>query len=211
MVKLVLIGGGGFAKEVHAIAEAAGDTVVGYASPAQTALKLRYLGCVEMLPYLRSEFDAVILAFGAINRKTVLARAATVAALEALGLPFASAISPHAIIAPGVRIGAGSVVAPLVIVSVDATIGDHCVLNGAAQLGHDAVLEPNVSLAPLAFVAGTARVATNSLIGPHTTVLEGRNVGREVIVGAGATVLRDVADGATIAPARYKVIGGVKP
>jgi acetyltransferase EpsM len=210
MAKLVLIGGGGFAKEVHAIAEEAGDTVVGYAAPEQTALKLRYLGCAETLPYVRSEFDAVILAFGAVNRKTILARAATVATLEALSLPFATAVSPRAIIAPGVKVGVGSVIAPMVIVAVDATIGDHCVLNGAAQLGHDAVLDSNVTLAPLAFIAGTARVASNALIGPHTTVLEGRKVGREVIVGAGATVLRDVADGATIAPTRYKVISGVK-
>ena len=208
MKRFVLIGGGGFAKEVAELVVLNGGQVVGYVGNSEGVLNKPYWGDMEHLSSIADRFDAVAVAFGAVDRKSALSRAKAVAWLAAQGLETPSIISPHAIRASGVIIDDGAIVAHGVVMSVDAHIGAFAILNSSAIIGHDAVIGSNTTVAPGAFVGGQAQIGQNSLLGPGTLILEGRKVGHSVVVGVGATVVRDVPDGATVMPLRARVLKG---
>jgi acetyltransferase EpsM len=205
MTKLVLIGGGGFAKEVQEVAELCGHELVGYAADLPGILNLPYLGAVSTLADQRDKFDAVIMAFGAVDRRSLARRAEVIGELAAMGLIFQSVISPHAIQSKGVTVGDGCFVAHGVVISVDASIGDHVILNSSAIIGHDADVGDRSIIAPGAFLGGAVTVGVDCLIGPGAQILERRRIGDQAIVSVGSTVLRHVAEGATVAPIKSQV------
>jgi acetyltransferase EpsM len=205
MSRILLIGGGGFAKEVHELADLAGHEVVGYVADASGVVDLPYLGGIEALPELKSQFDHAVVAFGAVDRRSIKRRAEQIGRLEGQGLNFIALVSPHATISRGVVIEPGAIVAHGVVVSVDARIGAHAILNTSAVVGHDAIVGERTIVAPSAFLGGAASIGCDCLIGPGAMVLEGRSVGNQVIVSLGGLVLRNVAEGMTILPTRSEV------
>lgn len=202
MSRILLIGGGGFAKEVHEIADLGGHEVVGYVADAAGVVDLPHLGGVESISDLRSRFDHFVVAFGAVDRRSLARRAELIGRIDGLGLSSIALVSPHAIISRGAEIAPGAVVAHGVVVSVDAKIGAHAILNSSAVIGHDAIIGERAIVAPCAFVGGAAVIGGDSLLGPNSIVLEGRSVGSNVIVSLGSLVLRNVAEGMTILPTR---------
>ncbi|MBR0642195.1 PglD-related sugar-binding protein [Plastoroseomonas hellenica] len=210
MTRLLLIGGGGFAKEVAEIAELCGHDVVGYVASAPGLLDKPYLGLVEALVGARDRFDAVAVAFGIVDRKTAEARAGIIRWIEQQRLPSVPLVSPHATRSRGVRIEDGAIVAHGAILSVDCALGAFSIVNSGAIVGHDAVVGRNVTIAPAAFLGGGVSIGDDTLIGPGVMVLQSRKVGSRVIAGVGATVLRDVPDGTIVLPKASKVIGTKK-
>jgi sugar O-acyltransferase (sialic acid O-acetyltransferase NeuD family) len=206
MKKIVLIGGGGFAKEVCEIAQLCGHEVVAYVGTRQDLLARPYWGEREALAARCTEFDAVCIAFGAIDRKSAVLRAETVAWLRQQSFPSLPLVSPAARLAQGALVGDGSIVAHGAVLSVDCSLGEHCIVNSNAIVGHDAKTAANVTVAPGAFIGGNVNIGANTLVGPGAIILEHRIVGENTIVGMGATVARDVPPGATVMPLRSKVI-----
>jgi sugar O-acyltransferase (sialic acid O-acetyltransferase NeuD family) len=208
MTRLAFIGGGGFAKEVLEIAELNGHQVVGYVADSEGVLSRPYWGLKEALAERRSEFDSVCIAFGATDRKSVQSRQRLIEWAGENGYSCEPLISPHAVRSSGVEIGAGTIVAHGVVISVDASIGAFSILNSSAIIGHDAVIGDNVTIAPAAFIGGKTQVGHGTLVGPGAMVLQSLKVGSEVVVGTGASVLRSVPDGATVMPLRSKILKG---
>lgn len=208
MTRLAFIGGGGFAKEALEIAELNGHEVVGYVADAQGVLDRPYWGVPAELLSRRDEFDAVCIAFGAVDRKSLLSRAETARWLGENSLPGQSLVSPHATVSKGASIAEGAIVAHGVVISVDARIGPFVILNTSAIVGHDAVIGANTTIAPAAFIGGVALIGEDCLIGPGATILQNLSIGRRVVVGVGASVVRNVAPDATVWPLRSKVVSG---
>lgn len=208
MTRLAFIGGGGFAKEVLEIAELNGHNVVGYVGDAEGVLARPYWGPKEQLSERRSEFDAVCIAFGATDRKSLQARQRIIEWAGENGYGCEALISPHAVRSSGVEVGPGTIVAHGVVISVDARIGSFAILNTGAIIGHDAVVGDNVTIAPAAFLGGNTKIGSGTLVGPGVSVLQGLSVGSEVIVGTGASVLRSVPDGSTVMPLRSRTLKG---
>ena len=202
MSKLILVGGGGFAKEVHEIADLNNHEVIGYVAEAEGVVNLPYLGHVDNLSEVAADADYVVIAFGAVDRKSVERRAALIKSIEESGLEFLALVSPHATVARGAMIGKGAIVAHGVVISVDAKIGNHAILNTSAIIGHDAIIGDRVIIAPGAFIGGTTTIGEDSLVGPNANILQARTVGNNVIIGVGAGVVRDVESGMTVFPTR---------
>ena len=206
MKRILLIGGGGFAKEVDEVATLCGHEVIGYVGDADTALQRPHLGAIDDIPQLRDKYDAVFIAFGATDRKKTEKRGEVVARLAQMGIPSIPLVSPNAVVSRGALVEDGAFVAHGVVISVDAKIRSHAILNSSAIVGHDAEIGANTTIAPGAFIGGHAKVGGDSLIGPGALVLEGRKIGQSVIVGLGATVVRDVPPDSTVMPIRSRII-----
>jgi acetyltransferase EpsM len=206
MSKLVLIGGGGFAKEVAELAVLSGHDVVGYVADTPGILKSPYLGTPDQLQSLPVQFDAVVLAFGALNAQGLIQRRAMINKIYSMGLQTLALVSPHAVVSLGVKLGVGVVVAHGVVLSVDSSVGDYCILNSCAVIGHDAEIGSNVIVAPQAFVAGNCFIADNCLLGPGSVVLEGRTVEGYCVVGTRAVVHRNLKHHSTVMPSVTKVL-----
>jgi acetyltransferase EpsM len=208
MTRLAFIGGGGFAKEVLEIAELNGHQVVGYVADAEGVLGCPYWGRKEALAERRGEFEAVCIAFGATDRKSVQSRQRLIEWATENGYSCEPLISPHAVRSSGVTVGPGTIVAHGVVISVDACIGSFSILNSSAIIGHDAIIGDNVTIAPAAFIGGKTQVGSGTLVGPGAMVLQSLRVGSQVIVGTGASVVRSVPDGATVMPLRSRTLKG---
>ena len=107
-------------------------------------------------------------------------------------------IAPDAVIEPGCMICAGAVV------GTGARIGAHTILNTGCTVDHDCVVGPLCHVAPGANLAGTVTLGRGVFVGIGACVIQGRTLGDWATAGAGAAVIRDVPEGATVVgvPAR---------
>jgi len=199
--RIVVVGAGGQARVVIDAALSAGHHVLGVldrdADPGSLVLGCPVLGSDEDVPrvlasfaaQLSGPFDGVIIGIGDnATRERIAAR------LEAAvpGVRFGVVIHPRTIISPTARIGPGSVIHAGAIVGVQASVGRHCIVNTNASIDHDDVLDDFASVAPGATLGGTVRVGRGAAVCLGAKVIQGLSVGASSIVGAGATVVRDV-------------------
>lgn len=207
MKRLALVGGGGFAKEVAEVAELCGYRIAGCVDDAaEIRAPYPHWGGLGLLAQHRAEFDEVALAIGAVDRRSFETRARIVAMLEAESYVFASLISPAATLSKGVSIAPGVFAAHGVIVSVDASLGRHVILNSNAIVGHDATIGNQSIVAPGAFIGGDVTVGERVLVGPGAQIMQGLSVGDQSIVSVGTVVLRSLSAGATTVPQRDRVL-----
>jgi sugar O-acyltransferase (sialic acid O-acetyltransferase NeuD family) len=127
------------------------------------------------------------------------------------GFSLATAIHPHATIAAGVDIGAGSVVVAGAVINPGSSIGSSVIVNTCASVDHECVIEDGVHIGPGVNLGGNVKVGRGSWIGLGAKIKDGVTVGRGAIVGAGAVVLRDVPAESVVFGVPAKVQRKIKP
>ena len=210
MRRIVLIGGGGFAKEVAEIVELNKHCIVGCVDDA-SAIKVPYpfWGPLKLLKSYRTDFDAIALGIGAVDRSSMAIRARIVEWIRDLGFPTTSVVSPKAVVSRGVKIADSVFVGHGVVISVDANIEDFVILNSQVTVGHDACIGSLSVIAPGAFIGGMTSLGAQCLIGPGAQILQGLTVGHGSIVSVGSVVLRSLSPESTVVPLRPKIITGI--
>ena len=214
VMDLVIIGAGGFGREVLDVAremDLHGSTagrrvdVLGFIDDDPDLdrlgrIKAEHLGGVSTLP----EYAGASFVVG-VGDPVVRERLAAAAAASGL-TPAHRLLHPSASIGDDVKIGAGSIICAGVRVTTNVRIGTHVHLNLNATVGHDAVVEDYVTVNPLAAVSGDVLLRRGSMVGTTACVNQGLEVGTGAIVGAGAAVIRDVTAGRTVVgvPARER-------
>lgn len=213
--RLVIVGGGGFAREALDVVEALEDArpgsyeVVGVVddapSPAARGLLaergVQIVGTIAdwLADALPVAHDVYVVAIGSPGaRHDIAARA------DAAGRRATTLVHPSATIGSRTVLGAGTIVCAGAALSTNVVVGRHGHVNPNATIGHDAVLGDAVSVNPAATVSGAVRVGDASLLGAASVVLQGLTVGAGALVGAAACVTRDVDAGAVVmgVPAR---------
>ncbi|MBL8995923.1 MAG: acetyltransferase [Gemmatimonadetes bacterium] len=207
---LVILGWGGHARECGWIARQCADggprEVVAFAVDDGTEGRT-----VDGLPVLalgdaarRFPGARFISGLGSPNLRRSLAEQAL-----ALGMAPDTLIHPGALVAPDASVGEGSVLFPGTVVSCGVRIGAHVHVNTGSSVSHDCVLEAYATLSPGVMVGGNVHVGAGALLGIGASVAQGQvgaplRIGPWAVVGAGACVLRPVADASVVAgvPAR---------
>jgi UDP-N-acetylbacillosamine N-acetyltransferase len=148
------------------------------------------LGTRHDLAALRNQgISRFVMGFSHCRGRESCAELAIAAGLEPVTIVHPSAIvSPTAVLASGVFVNAGA------IVNGRATIAAHSIINTGAIVDHDCLIGLCAHLAPRATLAGTVRIGARAWIGLAACVLEGRSIGADSIVGAGAVVHRDLPE-----------------
>ncbi|MBF0153481.1 MAG: acetyltransferase [Magnetococcales bacterium] len=124
--------------------------------------------------------------------------------LQRQGYRFPSLVHPDAVVARGVRVGAGAQIMAGAVVQVGSVVGENAIVNTGAVVDHDGTVGAHAHVGPGAVLCGGVRVDEGALVGAGATIIQGVHVGHHAVVGAGAVVVRDVADGMRMAgvPAR---------
>lgn len=211
--QLVIVGAGGFGREVHAVFEAinaAGGALdlIGYVDDlgASDELLARLgtsrLGGVDVLSTDGGPVDdgvGYVVAIGAGEvRRRIDAR------LTAAGRRPLTLVHPMATVGGDNRIGEGCILTAGARVTTNISLGRHTQLHVNCTIGHDSVLDDFVSVYPGATVSGNVHLAEGVTIGTGANVLPGITVGAGAFVGAGAVVTADIEPGVTVVgvPAR---------
>ena len=199
---LVIVGCGGFGREVFSLVAAINDaqgplwTVEGFVDDSPSAddralvraLESCIFGPVASLRE-RSDGSSAVIAIGSPSlRKKV------VGDLRGSSLQFPSLIHPAATVGGAVSIGHGVVIAAGARLSTNIRLGAHVQIDQNATVGHDTEIGDFSRLNPQACVSGCVQIGTGVIIGANATILPALSVGNGATVGAQACVVHDVPE-----------------
>lgn len=119
------------------------------------------------------------------------------AQIEAKGSKLPVLIHPHAIIAPDVKLGDGSVIMAGVVINASSKIGKGCIINTSATVDHDSIIEDFVHVSPGVNLAGGVTIGKSSWIGIGSIISHNLSVTDNCMIGAGAVVVKDITEPGT--------------
>jgi len=208
--KIVIVGTGGFAREVAwLISENQFEKVIGFVTDdtemyGETLCNLPVLGPKS---WLYSHQDVyVVVAIGDPR-----ARAKVTRELEANHVKFTSVDHNTVQKSQFVKWGEGCIICAGVILTTQIEIGDHVHINLNATIGHDVVIGDYVTIAPGANISGNVTIEDGVDIGTNAVIIQGKTIGRGAIIGACAAVVRDVEPNTVVVGVPAKPIKKAEP
>ena len=201
MNNLIIIGAGGFGREMFGSAREAlgyGEKfrIKGFLDGNPAALE-GFSGYPEIIgtpeTYEIEKGDVFITALGSITSRRRCAEM-----IESRGGVFIPVIHRSASLGPNVAVGDGSFIAHNVVLTADVKVGRHsCVFHGTV-IGHDTTLGDYSHVYSLVSIGGAVRVADGAAIFPGAKVVPRVAIGEGATVGIGSTVIRNVSPGITV-------------
>lgn len=197
MEEIVVIGGGGHAKVVLSILRKLKKYhIVGYTDLRDNGplLGAPYLGLDQKLASIATEQRGLhgFLAVGQVGLGN--ARQKIQSQLRSVLFSFPAIVSPDAVVNEEVTIGEGVAVMDGVVINCGAVIGQGAIVNTNSTVEHDVRIDDWVHIAPGVTISGGVTIGRFSMIGAGATVIEGRQITSECIVGAGSTVVYDLTE-----------------
>ena len=113
------------------------------------------------------------------------------------GVNVVSIIHPSAIIAEGVKIGIGTVIAAGAILGPDCEIGEGCIINTAATVDHDNFIADFAHVSVGVHLGGTVNVGRYTWVGIGSIVSNNKDICENCIIGAGAVVTKNISESGT--------------
>lgn len=202
---MIIVGAGGFGREVHEYCLDAGVAVEGFLDDNPDAVSgfpgfPAVLGAVAEAdphrgPYLIAVGDPCLRARWA---DTLIGR----------GCALATLVHPTATVARSAVIGPGVVVAPGVVIGACAHLGENVLANVSAAIGHDSRIGAHSVLAPFAAVNGWATIGEEVFLGSQSVVTRGSTIGAGSKLSAGAVATKDCEPGTLLVgnPAKGRVM-----
>lgn len=122
-----------------------------------------------------------------------------------LGGEVITIVHPSALWWRGATVDVGSVIFPRAIMSVDAKVGQFCIVGKHATVGHGAVMGDGSNISDYCAMSG--KVGSESFMGLHAVCIPGVDIGERCTVGAGAVCTQSIPDGVTAVGVPAKNIG----
>jgi len=211
MRKVILLGGGGFAREVLETIEEGNKHADRRIEPLgfvydggdkEKGKLIHDLPVLGDLSYLKSiDFNEISLV-PAIGRS--IWRKKLVQESKKLGASFISVIHPSTHISKWAKIGEGAIIQSQCIIMPEIEIGDFFVSNDNVSIGHDTVIGDFVHVNPNVNIAGGTKIGNDVFIGVKATILT-CTIGEGSIIGACGLVTKNVPPNVVAKgiPARY--------
>lgn len=197
MEKLIIIGSGGFAKEVAWLVERINKKVptwelLGFTEQneelhGKIINSYKVLGADECIGNYGDVY--LVCAVGAAKlRKKIIEKIKEQYPM----LKFATLVDPTVECSEYVSIGEGTIICAGTIITVNIEIGSHVIINLDCTIGHDSVLEDFVTVNPSVNISGNVSIGEGVEIGTGVQVIQEKTIGAFSTIGAGAVVTKDI-------------------
>ncbi len=105
---------------------------------------------------------------------------------------FFSYIAPNAILCKYVTLGNGVVICPNSCISTNVQIGDFVYINSGTQIGHDSIISSFCSIMSHVDLGGHVKLGERVFIGTNATIIPGKTVDKDIIIGTGSIVIKNL-------------------
>lgn len=204
---IIIIGAGGFGREVQWLIERINEkekektgeaawNILGYVDDGMEVGTMvndyPVLGGTDDL--LKSEKStAVVCAIGAAAvRKKIVKKIRKNPIFT-----FPNLVDPSVQISRRIDLGEGNLICAGNILTVNISIADFCIINLDCTFGHDIKMDSFVTVYPGVHISGCVCVGACSELGTGSQIIQGKQIGKHVMVGAGSVVVKDIPDGCT--------------
>lgn len=207
-LRLVIVGAGGFGRAVyewvrlspkHCQDTGIAEVVFIDDNPGPVTPQASVVDTVDN--YIPEKNDVLVIAVGSPHARMKIA-----ARLENRDVKYHTFVADQAVVAHSAIIGSGVVICPGVVIDPDVVIDNHSHLNKNCSVGHDSRLGKYSTLSPLVNVMGGVTLGRKVFVGGSAAILPSLRIEDEAVVGAGATVTRDVGADTTVVGNPAKVL-----
>lgn len=108
------------------------------------------------------------------------------------GAKFVTLIHPTAVIGRTNKIGEGTIISPRVTITANVSVGRFVRIGGGSSIGHDVLIDDYCVISGTCGINGYARLEKGVFMGSHVAICPHAKVGEFARIGAGAVVLRKV-------------------
>ena len=194
MKDLVIIGAGGFGREVAWLIDEINHNqkqwnLLGFLdeNPSLHGQELNGYPVLGGLGWLRGKGVSCVVAIGEpVAKKNVIQ------SLINDQISFATLIHPDVHPSSSVTFGEGCIVCAGTILTVNVEIGNHVILNLGCTIGHDVSIGDYATILPGVNVSGAVVISEEVSVGTGSAIIQGVTIGTGTIVGAGAVVTRSL-------------------
>lgn len=203
MKDLVIIGAGGFGREVA-------DTV---RSINQVKETYNLLGFIDDDEHLKNKTMNDMIVLGNRADLKALCSAQQIHAAIAIAnanmkreiagdldgfVTWENIIHPTALVSDYCEMGTGNILQAFSIVGPNARVGNHCMINARSGMGHDARMGDYVSVMSLCDITGGVQLEEGVYLALGVGIIPGITIGEGAYICAGSIVFKDVEAGATM-------------
>jgi len=110
---------------------------------------------------------------------------------------YATLIHPSVLIGERIKVGEGSVLCAYSVLTVDIEIGDHVILNLCCTVGHDTRIDDFTSFMPSVNISGEVIIEKAVYVGTGAKIINQLSIGAYTVVGAGAVVSKSLPPNCT--------------
>ena len=210
MKDIVIVGAGGFAREVAWLIEEINSknklwNLIGYIdenlnNKGKSLNEYEVLGDFKDIKVGNKEIYYVCAVGDTLSRKLLAKKA------DCIGLKAAILIHPSVMMSKHVQIGEGTIICCSNIITVNVQIGKHAIINLDCTVGHDAIISDYVTILPGVNVSGAVILGEGSNIGTGSAIIQSKKVGENSIIGAGSVVVKDIPGNCTAVGVPAKVV-----
>lgn len=204
MKDLVIVGNGGFAREVEWLVERINDTQAtwnfhGFIDKDRSRDKV--IGDDDfLLNYKKEIYAAIAIGTPGIRERIYNAYSSNP------NIKFANLIDPNVLLSDKIRFGKGNIICAGTILTVDITLGNCNIINLDCTIGHDAIIDNFVTVNPGVNISGNTHICSGCNIGTGTQIIQGLTIKRNTVLGAGAVVNKELPANCTAVGIPAKVI-----
>ena len=201
MLKIAIIGAGGFGREVKMLIDQTNDRNKQYEFIGYFDDGLEKNIIVNNFPVIGNVNDVNAINF---NLAIVIAVAEPKTKKRIFNFIENDNVSFPSLIHPNVQtnndevnIGMGCIICSSNIITVNVSIGNFVILNLMCTIGHDTIIKDFCSFMPSVNVSGEVLIEESVYIGTGAVVVNQINIGENTIVGAGSVVAKSLPKNCT--------------
>jgi len=195
---VILIGGGGHAAGLAEIIQQQSREILAVVAP-ELSQSLQSLGSFmhytsdDDVYKFSSDQVELVNAIGAMPYQVL--RKAIFTRFKEQGYQFATVVADSAIVSPNTLLEEGVQVMQNAVICIGSTVRENTIINTSASIDHDCLIGANCHIAPGVTMSGQVNIEDGVHISTGANIINNITVGKNTIVGVGASVTADLQEG----------------